>query len=167
MDCPNCRGDVPADAAYCIHCAAALTAAHTEEKRPATGPTVRLDTLPPPAVPRPPTVPSAPAPRGRRHRQHQRHGRRNHANPGAGIFLVGLGILVLTGLSWPRFLILLGVAHLAKESGRRGGLWISRGALFFLGLAFLVWAHLVWPGILFLLGLMLFLKPHKRGWGWC
>src|SRR3954470_5769739 len=101
MTCEKCGHPNPEAARFCIQCANPLTGSH--EPAETTGPTVRLSapSIAPALIPSPEaalipaTTPAAP--------------RRRHEITGA-IWLIGLGILFMTGFSiWQGILVLLGL----------------------------------------------------------
>jgi len=76
----------------------------------------------------------------------------------AGIMLIGIGLLFLTGVGfWPWILLVIGLAGLPVSLAHDRG-WYGWQSFFWLaGLAILFAAGLIWPGILILIGLsMLF-----------
>ncbi len=153
MDCPQCGRTNPEDAQYCIYCSAPLVPAEEiASAKPETGPTTRLE-QPQPASSTPTTTPAAgTASRGM--------GREKEIS--AAVWLIGLGVLFLTGSFWPGILVLVGVStyvHEAAKGDRQGAL---RSLIFFAGLATLFWANLFWPGILILIGLTMLLSPELR-----
>ncbi len=158
MNCPNCKRSVPADARYCIYCAARITPPAPEvQTAPATGPTTRLDprvvpayTMPASAAPAPQVV----APR-RGTRQHHRK------TPVGAIWLIGLGLLILTGNIFPGVLALVGITSYMKESARGRPHKALESLVFFLGLTALFAVGFSWPGLFVWLGLMMLIK-HRR-----
>jgi len=72
-----------------------------------------------------------------------------------GIFLIGLGILLLVPAIdfWPWILVVIGLAGLPASVVNDKG-WFGWQGFFWLGgLAVLFWSGFFWPGILILLGL--------------
>jgi hypothetical protein len=74
---------------------------------------------------------------------------------GAGLFLIGLGILFLVpGVSiWPWILVVIGVSGLPAALGNRQGWYGLQGFFWLAGLAILFATGLFWPGILILAGI--------------
>jgi hypothetical protein len=156
MKCPNCRRTIPADAQYCIYCAAQIAPAAPPEVRraPATGPTTRLDPAAVPGYRMPSTAPT-PAPQTmlpRRRRRYQQH------DAVGAVWLIGLGLLFLTGQFFPGILFLVGVTSFLKHSGRGRDRQALQALVFFGGLTALFWwgfslpLLLVWLGALMLIG---------------
>jgi hypothetical protein len=82
-----------------------------------------------------------------------------------GVFLVGLGVLFLTGWWWPGILLLLGLTALAK--GACGSDWGARwGGLWLIGLALLFMVGFRWELVLIGMGVMMLLgyRRHNAGW---
>ncbi len=162
MNCPRCDRTIPADAAFCIYCAALLRPAPASEPRmPATGATIRLSPAKVVAPGRPLPAASQPAQmRGpARRRGHGRHG-----DPSGMLFLVGLALLIATHSFWPGILILIGLSHYVKQSGRGRGGPALREMIFWGGLALLFATHMFWPGILVLLFVTSLLGQSGFGW---
>jgi hypothetical protein len=165
MNCLACGRTNPADAKFCIYCAAQLSVAAppvqaaVTEPAPATGPTTRLEhkptyTLPAaPPIPVPPVAPSIP-------------GALPHYKEWIGaVFLIGLGLLFLTGSFFPGILVLIGITGFLSESGRGRQDKALQALVFFAGLAVLFWSHSFFPGILILIGVMALLKRrHSFCW---
>jgi hypothetical protein len=162
MTCPACERSNPADAQFCVYCsarlaAAAPTAATTvaPQPAPATGPTMRLPMTAAPSyttpAPVPASVPPMSTPAVRRSMAYL-----NQSS--AALFLIGLGVLFLTGNIWPGILVLLGLIGFINEAGRGRQQRGLSGLIFMVGLAFLFWSGLLFPGILILLGIMVLLN---------
>ena len=155
MTCPKCGRSNPEESRFCIYCATALTG--TEEVDEATGPTVRLDPAVPipvlslaPAAPAPPPPPTMPG----------LAGRKNEVS--GALWLIGLGILFLTGSFWPGILVLVGLTAYVQQLACGRSQESLRSLIFFVGLAVLFWTNLFWPGILILLGLIALISPEIR-----
>jgi hypothetical protein len=159
MKCPRCERPVPADAQFCIYCAAPLaSAAPAAPANAATGPTTRLN---PQVVERyrmPATAP-APAPQMTMPRQRHRHGHRQNDSIGA-VWLIGLGLLFLTGHFFPGILFLIGITSFLKHSGRGRDRKAVQTLVFFLGLTALFWYGFSLPLLLIWLGAMALLNRH-------
>jgi hypothetical protein len=166
MNCPTCDRSVPADAKYCIYCAAQLQPdAPPTVEQPVTGPTVRLGPTPsyhlPSAAPVPPPAPIPAVPQ---HMAPRRKRRRSNDISGP-VFFFGLVALFLTKSFWPGILLLLGITAFLSESAKGKPNDALQGLIFFGGLALLFWGGFFWPGILFLIGAMMLLSGGKRhGW---
>lgn len=158
MRCPHCDNELPEGAAFCIECG--------RSTRAATDRTIQLTPPPAPSAPPPPQLPARPerqAAAAAAHGQAGAHscGGWSPASPlargigarGGAIFLIGLGLLFLTGSFWPGILALLGVVGAAEELGRGRGRSALQSAIFFVGLAVIFASGLWWPGILIVLGL--------------
>jgi hypothetical protein len=157
MKCPTCAREVPADAQFCIYCAARLMPEiETAEPKAATGPTRRLDSEPvydmPDMTPAPAGQPAATVTRRRHH----------HKELSTPFFFIGLAVLFATGNFWPGVLLLVGITSFINESARGRHREAVQGLIFFGGLTVLFATGWFWPGILLLLGLMAIMKPH--GW---
>lgn len=166
VNCPRCHRNIPADAAFCIYCAAPLKAPVKVDvpSAPVTGPTVRLDpaeartarvyerpAAPGPAYPpappfaRPP-YPLRPTPVGASKRLHR-------SDPSGPLFLIGLFVLLATHTFWPGILILIGLTRYAKQHVRGSGNSALRSLLLWSAFASLFIPHMFWLSIvLFLIG---------------
>lgn len=160
--CTRCDSPLPEGADFCVECGAPVAA---------TGRTVALDErrvtahappreLPVPAAPQPAQAPAA---RRRRGRGGLCGGGwqpfAGGVKPASGaIFLIGLGLLFLTGSFWPGILALVGLTgaidELAKGNARAAGSIL----VFMGGLAILFATGPIWPGILILIGLVALLE---------
>jgi hypothetical protein len=166
MTCPACQRTNPVDARFCIYCSAqlnteapAVAASVAPQPVPATGPTTRLAPEAVSGYTMPEPIPATATPAPSIHR-----GRAQFHQSGGALFLIGLGVLFLTGNFWPGILVLIGLTGFISEAGR-GRQQQGLGALiFFTGLAFLFWSGAFFPGILFLLGIMALLNYHR---GFC
>jgi hypothetical protein len=174
MNCSRCGYDIPADAVFCIYCAARVRPeVETEAHVPATGDTIQLD---------PAAVPALPAKRhrsvsprqGRRAavipaatistppRQKRKH--RRHADPSGPLFLIGLFVLLVTNNFWPGILVLVAVTHFIREQARGRDHKALRDLIFWGGLAVLFWTHTFWPGILLLLLATSLIRKRHFAW---
>lgn len=119
------------------------------------GPTTRLDEPAPvtqtPAPIPPPTAAAAESTRLLRARQLN-----------GGLWLIGIGILFLTGTFWPGILVLGGVSGYLEETARGRHQQAARTLFFMLGLAILFSTPWFWPGILILIGVTALLSPEVR-----
>lgn len=162
MICPTCNRTNPEDARFCIYCSAQLTPPAPEVREvqaPAIGPTTRLPEAPTPTYTMPASAPS-PAPAVPHVPGHIHRVPRHFHEAGGAFFLIGLGVLFLTGSFWPGILVLIGVTAFISEMGR-GRQNNGLGALiFFCGLAFLFATGAFFPGILILLGVMALLNSR-------
>ena len=182
MQCPHCERDIPADAAFCIYCAAPIAKAEpVEPDRPATGSKIRLDPGQVAAAsrraPSKRTQPArtiivdnrcgahAPTPPVVIDNRRNVRPRKHRSDPSGGLFLVGLGILILTHTLWPGILLLIGLTHYVKENARGRAHRAVKRLVFFGGLGFLFWADLFWPGILLLLIAVHVLGSRRYAWG--
>lgn len=145
--CPSCGTVNPAGARFCVTCGSTLDPLD----RPAAAPLA-------PSTPSTPPAPSTPRPV-----------RRNTAAWGgasAGVFLIGLGVLAVTGWWWPGILVLIGISSLLASAGAGQPLAGLQSAVWLFGIAFLAVTGWWWPGILFLVGLSLLfstvLRPGRR-----
>lgn len=161
MNCPQCDRQNPADAKFCIYCAAMLQqapAAPTVESTPAIGQTMRLPQ--PPTYSMPQAVQPVPAPvgpaMGKRHR-----GRSFNTDAIKAAWLIGLGVLLLTGDFFPGILVLIGITSFMSDSQQGQHDKALRNLAFFVGLAVLFWTSFFWPGILFLIGGMFLLNKLR------
>lgn len=162
MNCPNCARKNPADARYCIYCATALQtnvqSIPIEEEEPATGATRRLQPEPKPSYTMPQTPAPAPAgplpvPRTRRYFGNDTL---------KAVWLIGLGVLLLTGSFFPGILVLIGLTSYIRDNQHGQPQKGLRNLVFFTGLALLFWTNFIFPGIFFLLGAMWLL--NNRGY---
>jgi xanthine/uracil/vitamin C permease (AzgA family) len=85
----------------------------------------------------------------------------------AGIILIGLGILFLTGVGiWPWILLVVGLAGLPAALANHRGWYGWQGFFWLAGLAILFATGTMWPGILILVGLStlfgVLVKPEGR-----
>lgn len=164
MNCPNCARENPANAKFCIFCAAQLVSEPAvAEPTPAVGPTVRLNPAPAPAYELP--VTPTPAPAVPQPSSGSLPRRQNNGSIGA-VFLIGLGFLFLTGNFFPGILVLIGVTSYMNEARRGRQERGMQTLLFFGGLALLFATGTFFPGILFLLGALYFLNG-RGGHRWC
>jgi hypothetical protein len=72
-----------------------------------------------------------------------------------GIFLIGLGILLLVDSIdfWPWILLVIGLTSVPGSIAKEG-FWAGlQGLIWMGGLAILFYTHTIWPGILILIGL--------------
>lgn len=166
MNCPTCERTNPADARFCIYCSAQLTspAPVVQDAQPAAvGPTTRLSEAAIPAYTMPASAP-IPATAGPQHSAHLRRAFPQLNQNAGAFFLIGLGVLFLTGNFWPGILVLIGVTSFISETGH-GRQNKGLGTLiFFTGLAFLFWTGAFFPGILILLGIMALLNSRHGFW---
>ncbi len=161
MNCPQCRRSNPEDARFCIYCAAQLELVPQEPVAPAqpvTGPTTRLEE--PAYMQRTPNPapPSAPSPSV----STSAWGSNREKEMNTALWLVGLGVLFLTGTFWPGILLLVGFSSYLQGVARGRQQKALRGLIFFTGLAILFWTNLFWPGILILIGIILLLSSELR-----
>lgn len=158
MNCPTCERVNPGDAQFCIYCANRMTpVVPTATVAPATGPTTRLD----PAVVPTYTMPAAPVTATRQASPSHSSSRRWQASDATpGIWLIGIGVLLLTGSFFPGILVLIGLTQYMKESGRGRYAKASQSLAFFLGLATIFWLGLSWPLILLWGGLLMILNKR-------
>ena len=156
MKCPRCKRTVPEDAQYCIYCAAQVAPATAPrvQAAPATGPTTRLD---PEVVPGYSMSATAPAPAPQLTMPHRRHGHRQRDSVGA-VWLIGLGLLFLTGSFFPGILLLIGftsyLSHSARGRERKG----IQSLVFFGGLTALFWFGFSFPLLLLWIGAMILIN---------
>lgn len=160
MNCPNCQRNNPADAQYCIYCATRLAPEVEVKDAPATGATRRLDPMPAYTMPQAAPIAPAPAP--------MPAPRQYNKELGGGMFLIGLGVLFLTGTFWPGILALIGITAYVNETARGRHREAAQGLIFFVGLSILFWSGWFFPGILILFGLMALMhrggRHGKQGW---
>ncbi|HLF87830.1 MAG TPA: hypothetical protein VI451_02710 [Anaerolineales bacterium] len=79
------------------------------------------------------------------------------SNLQTGIWLIGIGILALTGFWWPGIMFVIGISALANGS--------IQGAIWLFGIGILAWFDFWWPGILFLVGIGIIagsLRPFRE-----
>lgn len=159
MHCPQCGHSNPEDARFCIYCAAQLVPAQpAEPTQPATGPTTRLEQaeyVPPASDPAPPATPSASPSVGTRG-----WGKNREKEMNSMLWLIGLGVLFLTGSFWPGILVLVGLSSYVHSIAHGHQQKALRDCIFFTGLAVLFWVNLFWPGILILIGITTLLSPE-------
>ena len=159
MNCATCARPNPEDARFCIYCAVSLTAAEQTPGAEATpGPTVPLDARA--TTPAPAAAPPTPGAQSRSTppwfaAQH------NEEITGA-IWLIGLGLIFLTGAFWPGILVLAGLTAYVQEAARGRQAEGLQELVTLTGIAFLFWTGLFWPGILILLGIVALLSPELR-----
>jgi hypothetical protein len=167
MNCPNCHRQNPADAKFCIYCAAQMTPQTPEvdtAPKPAVGPTVRLNPAPAPSY----TLPAEPQPAPAPAPQPKPRSRAFDDAPTGAVFLIGLGVLILTGNFFPGILLLLGVTGYMSEMRRGRRERALQPLVFFGGLTLLFATGFFFPGIFFLLGAMYLLgRGGHRGWHRC
>ncbi len=166
MDCLQCGRTNPEDARYCIYCSAQLVPAEeTAPTRPATGPTTRLE-QPQPMPSTPPVAPGSDSPSAPAAAPAASTtcgwgiGREKEVS--TAVWLIGLGVLFLTGNFWPGILVLVGLSAYMHETAKGDQQGALRSLLFFAGLAALFWTNLFWPGILILIGLAMLVSPKLR-----
>ena len=105
-----------------------------------------------------PATTPAPAPQMTMPRHHQqRHAHRSHKDSIGAVWLIGLGVLFLTGSFFPGIFMLIGVTKYLKHSGRGRDQKALQALLFFGGLAAIFWAGLSWPLLLVWIGAMMLL----------
>lgn len=155
MICPKCERPYLEGATFCDGCGAPLQVVPESPVTAVIGPTIRLNEpapvteIPPPAI-----APIAPATRPTRLlRARQLNG---------GMWLIGIGILFLTGTFWPWILVLCGVSGYLEETGRGRHQEAARTLIFMVGLAILFSTPWFWPGILILIGITALLSPEVR-----
>ena len=153
MDCPNCGRNIPADSSICPYCGTRVVATALQD-RPATGPTMRLDSndqLAGPVAAEQPPAPQAAASSGSSFGPRQ-------AVPIGAIWLIGIAVLAITGLWWPGILVLVGLTAFVSmiNQGRLDQALSS--LIFFCGMAVIAWFNWWWPGMLILIGVMMLLN---------
>ena len=155
--CPSCARDIPADATFCIYCAAPLRVAPpARSQEPATGATIRLDPPPAPA----PVHPRRP--RGaKRVRPHRKSRRQDTLGP---VFLLGILFLLVTRTFWPGILVLLGLMHFVRAANRGQSTRVLKQFVFLGGMALLFWSGFFWPGILVLMLASHLLSSRRLCW---
>ncbi len=140
MNCPECMKANPTGATFCIYCSAPL---------PTTDPSATSETAKETSLPaRQQTTSWLPAQQSRK--------------LAGAIWLIGLGVLWLTGFIWPGVLVLVGITAFVEEDRRGRRTEGIRTLIFFSGIAVLFWAGVFWPGILVLLGIIMILSPELR-----
>jgi hypothetical protein len=147
MICPECKRDNLEGARVCDQCGTPLPGASDQPTVGAIGPT-RILTQSPPATATAPVV------------ERQRIVRSRQLN--SGLWLIGLGLLFLTGTFWPGILVLVGISGFLEEQGRDQPQKAVRTLIFMSGLALLFWSGWFWPGILILVGVTTLLSPEVR-----
>ena len=165
VDCVTCGRELPANAVFCIYCAAPTEPPKPAEA-PATGATIRLDATEQLAEAEPaPAVQSHHAPRpAKPGKAHGRpHGQR-HTDLSTPLFLIGLVLLFWSGRFWPGILLLLGFSHLVKEASYGRQARAIKHLLFLAGLALIFFAHAFWPGVILLI-ISSQVANHRRGFG--
>ncbi len=160
MKCPICRRVNPDDAHFCIYCAAHITPViPAPTAAPVTGPTTRLD---PSAVPLY-TMPAVPAKAAPQVHSSRRGSRRHQHNDGTwSVWLIGIGILMLSGSFFPGILVLIGLTKYLKASRRGRYAQANQRLVFWAGLAAIFWLGLSWPLFLLWGGLLMLL--NQRNW---
>ncbi|NJN19675.1 MAG: zinc-ribbon domain-containing protein [Oscillochloris sp.] len=155
MRCPHCDNTIPDDSVFCIECGRSVQA-YTDRTRTLEAEQQRQQLPQAPQLPVPASAPSQ-----ARYQRSHRFPRRNYRHLAGGAFLIGLGVLFLTGLFWPGILGLIGLVgaleELAKGKTRAAGMSL----VFFGGMAFLFATDLFWPGILILLGILALIDRTK------
>src|ERR671933_1515424 len=98
MNCPRCERNIPADAAFCIYCAALLKAAPAPEPQtPATGATIRLNPAEAPAAPsRPYSHPAQPVGTNKPSQRYGSGYSQRQPDLSGMLFLAGLLFLIVT-----------------------------------------------------------------------
>lgn len=94
---------------------------------------------------------------------HKKHG----DQVSGGVFLIGLGILFLTGAWWPGILLLIGATALAKGifNGDSSEHW---GGVFLIGLALFFWVGFRWELLLIAIGVSMIIgRSHWKSAWWC
>lgn len=88
-----------------------------------------------------------------------------YAGLSGGIFLIGLGILLLVpGVGiWPWILAVIGLASLPASLATKRGWYGWQGFFWLVGLAILFAYGLFWPGILILAGISVLMGGLTRG----
>ena len=72
----------------------------------------------------------------------------------AGIFLIGLGVLFLSGIGmWPWILAVIGLASLPASMAAKQGWYGWQGSVWLIGLAILFATGHLFPGVLILAGI--------------
>ena len=91
--------------------------------------------------------------------------RRASPAPVVGVFLIGLGLLMLTHWWWPGLLVLAGAVSVAAAMVRGRARDARQLALWLFGLAALDQFGWWWPGLLLLAGLSALLAGSRLGMG--
>lgn len=157
MICSTCERPNPEGAAFCDGCGAPLQAVPESPVTAVIGPTIRLDEQSPATETPPPAIaPITPAPATRPTRLL----RARQLN--GGLWLIGIGMLFLTGTFWPWILVLCGVSGYLEETARGRHQQAARTLFFMVGLAILFSTAWFWPGILILIGITALLSPEAR-----
>lgn len=158
--CPSCDTLNPALARFCVNCGRSfeVATATAEPPRPAAAPTYEPIA---PVPPLPPTPPALAAPRPVSQRKSTLWG-----GLGGGAFLIGLGVLAITGWWWPGIMVVLGISALLGSTAA-GQPWAGvQGAFWMFGIALLAITGWWWPGILILVGLSFIFgaawRPSRR-----
>ncbi|NLG28270.1 MAG: hypothetical protein GX557_10190 [Chloroflexi bacterium] len=72
----------------------------------------------------------------------------------AGIFMIGLGVLFLSGVGvWPWILVVIGLASLPASMAAKQGWYGWQGSVWLIGLAILFATGQLFPGVLILVGI--------------
>lgn len=154
VNCAACGAGNPAHAIFCVRCGQRL------------GDPAPIHYGPPPlsipSVPRAPIAPRmAAAPAFHRVTRRRRHG---WSVAGGGIFLIGLGLLLLTRSFWPGILIVIGISQFVEMASRGripDALRTSLG-LFGIALLFLIPGKLFLPGLFIMIGLSVMIEIASR-----
>lgn len=166
MNCPNCDRTNPADAKFCIYCATNLAPTTGEAASvvttPVTGPTKRLDPMPEASYTMPQTQPASTPASAPVHTQGKRSFNKDAIT---AAWLIGIGVLLLTGDFFPGILVLVGVTSYMRDTMRGRQDKALGNLIFFTGLALLFWSNFFFPGILFLLGAMWLLNSRGYRFG--
>ena len=149
MKSTTCEHEKAATARYCDSCGATLPLSVAPTVA-ATGPTARLDAEPLPAPMMGAAMGPQPAPALRLRQMN------------GGVWLIGLGVLFLTGTFWPGILVLAGISAYLEQRARGQQQYALRTLIFMLGLALLFWMTWFWPGILIVLGVVALVSPEFR-----
>lgn len=81
-------------------------------------------------------------------------GSRAYQGLSAGVFLIGLGVLLLARISiWPWILVVVGLSSLPASLAVKKGWYGWQGSLWLIGLAILFATNQLFPGILILVGI--------------
>lgn len=157
MICPRCEQNTPSDGKFCVYCGAQLNPeTPVVTAAPVTGPTQRLESTPSYNMPAPASAPAPVAAISTAYVQ-----RRHNKEAIGAVWLIGMGVLLLTGEVFPGVLVLIGLTAYLSQSAHGRNDKAMQSLLFFAGLAVLFWANFIFPGILFLLGAMMFF--NRRG----
>ncbi len=170
MDCVTCGRELPANAVFCIYCAAPIDPPKPADiglsEAPATGATIRLDPATHPTVPEPAASPK-PHHAARPAKPRKAHGRphsQRHTDLSTPLFLIGLVLLFWSGRFWPGILLLLGFTYFVKEASYGRQARAIKHLLFLAGLALIFFAHAFWPGVIILI-ISSQVANHRRGFG--